>query len=964
MLEITPDDIAALADDDLRALVAHLCEAEVRKHNLSAAAVTWGGHQDATDGGIDVRVDLPIETKISGFIPRATTGFQVKKPDMPAHAITNEMLSNGRLRPSIEALASKNGSYIIVSSTGSVSDIALMDRRRAMADAVSNCASAGNLALDFYDRTRIASWVREHPGLVPWARSKAGRHIAGWQSFGSWASPQEAPDAEFIVDDAVRIRRPIDHDDGLTATTGIVLMREVLSQAGSSTRLVGLSGVGKTRLVQALFDSRVCDKSLDPALALYANTSDGPDPVPVGMVSYLVVAKMRSIVVVDNCPPDLHRRLTEVCKGSSVSVLSLEYDIREDQPEGTEVFILEPSSLEITEKVLRRQFQRLSEIDTRRVADFAGGNFRMALALARTVGNGEGISGLTDDQLFERLFHQRQAPDHSLLQAGEVCSLLYSSDVDTESVDSELALLGSLVDQSAAQLYANVAELQRRDLVQARSHWRAVLPHGIANRLAARALKNIPISNIEARLATNAPVRVKRSFSRRLGYLHDNADARRMVERMLAPKGLLSTQMAWDALHIEMLANVAPVEPGEVLRVLETQVASPNQTSFSYEDHKLIRLLRSLAYDPIYFDRCSNLLVDLAIEDPDQDNCQATSALKSMFFAFLSGTHATIEQRIGVMEDLVCSLDSKKQRLGLELLKALLESWRFSSAYEFEFGSRSRDYGYNPTFVQLKTWFARVVQSVQRLASLDLPGVAEVPGVLASAFRDLWVRVHIYDDLENVTRAFASKGYWREGWIAVRQTLSSYRTDDATAQRRARLVSLENELRPADLVQKVRSVVLSSRGFSVRLGDYEDDDENPTIAYERTETMAKELGEQTINDEHSLTILLPELLSGSGKLDSFGLGAGSTTREPAKHWQMLKEGIAALSAEKRSMQFLVGFLAGLDSKNPEMAASLLDDAVFDPILGSHFPTLQCAVSIGESGVRRLRESLTLGLASI
>lgn len=83
MFEITGDDIALLDDEPLRAVVARLCEAEVRRRGLSAAAVTWGGDQNAPDGGIDVRVALPDGTPIEGFVPRAAAGLQVKKQDMP-----------------------------------------------------------------------------------------------------------------------------------------------------------------------------------------------------------------------------------------------------------------------------------------------------------------------------------------------------------------------------------------------------------------------------------------------------------------------------------------------------------------------------------------------------------------------------------------------------------------------------------------------------------------------------------------------------------------------------------------------------------------------------------------------------------------------------------------------------------------------------------------------------------------
>ncbi len=83
MLEITPDHIAELADDDLRTLIGLLCEAELARHNLPVSAVTWGGNQRAADGGLDVRVALPAGSAVTDFVPRPNTGFQVKCQDMP-----------------------------------------------------------------------------------------------------------------------------------------------------------------------------------------------------------------------------------------------------------------------------------------------------------------------------------------------------------------------------------------------------------------------------------------------------------------------------------------------------------------------------------------------------------------------------------------------------------------------------------------------------------------------------------------------------------------------------------------------------------------------------------------------------------------------------------------------------------------------------------------------------------------
>jgi hypothetical protein len=161
MLEITPDHIAELADNDLRTLIGLLCEAELARHNLSVSAVTWGGNQRAADGGLDVRVALPAGSAVTDFVPRPNTGFQVKCQDMPRNAILAEMRPSNVVRPVIRELADTSGAYVIVSSQGSTADSALQNRRAAMLDAVASLPNTANLILDFYDRTRLASWVRQ-----------------------------------------------------------------------------------------------------------------------------------------------------------------------------------------------------------------------------------------------------------------------------------------------------------------------------------------------------------------------------------------------------------------------------------------------------------------------------------------------------------------------------------------------------------------------------------------------------------------------------------------------------------------------------------------------------------------------------------------------------------------------------------------------------------------------------------
>jgi len=362
MFEITGEDIARLNDEDLRTLIGQLCEAEVRGRGGSTSAVTWSGNQNAADEGIDVRVELPSGTSIDGFVPRPSSGFQVKKGTMPPGKILIEMCPGGKLRRTIRDLADRSGAYIIVSSGDSTADSALGSRIKKMKEVANDLDSAASLFLDFYDRGRVATWTRSHPGLVLWAREKAGRSITGWRAHGAWAYAPEGEAGEYLLDDQLSFKGGATKAASeLRPLEGIHLVRDLLREPGKVGRLIGLSGVGKTRFAQALFDARVGERSLDPSLAIYTNIANSPVPAPTSLLSDLLAAGLRAILVIDNCGPDLHECLSELCRStaSCVSILTIEYDIQDDQPEGTEVFELKSSSIALIEKLIKRRFPTL-----------------------------------------------------------------------------------------------------------------------------------------------------------------------------------------------------------------------------------------------------------------------------------------------------------------------------------------------------------------------------------------------------------------------------------------------------------------------------------------------------------------------------------------------------------------------------------------------------------------------------
>lgn len=971
MFELTADDLALLSDEDLRELVARLCESELKSRGISPGCVTWGGHQDAPDGGVDVRVSLPQVVEGADFIPRSATVFQTKAEDMPSSKIREEMCPKGLLRPAIRELADRGGAYIIVSSEAFTTDAPLRDRRKAMEDAVSELPNPSALKLDFYDRRRLETWLRSHAGTTLWVRERIGKPLQGWSGHGAWSFRAERAGSDYLLDDQVRINTLEKGTTfALSAGDGIDKIREVLRNPQGVVRLVGLSGVGKTRLAEALFDDRVGERSLNQELAAYTDMSRQPNPDPITIAREFVAANKRAIIVVDNCPPNLHRHLSELCRsnGSQLSLITVEYDIREDQPEGTDVFALEPASVDVTEKVIKRRFPELSQIDAHRIAESSGGNARIAIVLAATVQKNDSISTLSDDDLFRRLFEQGHASDKELLSAAQALSLVYSFEGEdvSEAEAAELVYLGRLVKQDAHDMFKHCSQLERRGLVQRRAQWRAVLPPAIANRLASAALQEIPPSSLADCFLTSGRERLLRSFSRRLGYLGGSQQARSIVKAWLRPGALLADVLNFSELHRTMFNYVAPVAPQETLAAIQRALPASKDPEVPSKCRQYLRLLRSLAYEAELFDRCIALIQLIAkagnVNDPHDESRRV---FVSLFTIWFSGTHATGDQRLKAVRSLLTSDDPKERTLGVAALEAMLEAVHFTPTWDFEFGTRSRDYGYAPkTPEDVKHWFAQALHVAQEFACSDRPVAPEVRRIVAHQFRGLWSKAAMYDELRTVCRNISEKGFWREGWLAVRQTIH-YDSNGFWPEVAAGAAALESDLRPRGLVQRVRSIVLAQSAMFSGIDSTVDatTDVQPVVA--QVESTSHDLGVAVAADEESLALLLPDVVTArTEQLWHFGRGLADGAEPARPIWNELVAQLSKTAASTRTIQTLGGFLSALKVREPDLVDVLLDDCVDDSVLGPVYPALQTCVGIDEKGLNRLLRSLDVHRAPI
>jgi len=426
----------------------------------------------------------------------------------------------------------------------------------------------------------------------------------------------------------------------------------------------------------------------------------------------------------------------------------------------------------------------------------------------------------------------------------------------------------------------------------------------------------------------------------------------------------------FNSLGMEVFKNIAPVSPEMALEAIERAANGDEGSRFTSREnahyHEFVGLLRHLAYDPELFYRSAKLICRYALsEDLEENHNPTRGVLKSLFYIYLSGTHASVEARAEIIEELVNSADQDKQELGLFLLDATLEAWHFTSLHDFAFGARSRDFGYQPkTRKEIIHWYEVFVGICTRLALSGKPLCQKGRKLLSDSFRGLWTKGGIFEILETSAKQIHNQEAWNDGWIAIRGIIR-YDSKGFNKDILERLDRIEKLLKPRDLLEQARTFAISNEHHTFDLEEDFGDTENVSSGWKRVQETTRKIGSQVAQDTDTLNTLLPELVSTHNtRLHSFGKGLADGCSDKQELWQLLRTQLGKTPSEKRQIGVFMGFLSSCAETDPIFYNSTLDNLIRDDLLGEWFPLFQTTSTIDERGVKRLHEALDTGKAKI
>ncbi len=807
-----------------------------------------------------------------------------------------------------------------------------------------------------------------------WLREHVGKLYSGWSGYGSWTGQNS--EAGYIIDEKVKFSDSfLNLNEKVGADRIINSVRDRLRQAGASIRLVGLSGVGKTRFAQALFESETGHTPLSQESVFYTDTARNSDPVPAALLENLVFSGIRAVLIVDNCGSDLHNTLTEQLGrlAGNVSLLTIEYDIREDLPQNTDVIVMDTGSDDLIEEIIKTDYKHIGLNSIHRIVEFSGGNARVAIALASAIGRDDDISRLKNRELFHRLFNQRYAVHEGIQISAETMSLVYSFQLEAEEGKSEeIECLSQLSGIRYDALLRSAKELKRRGLAQTRSIWMAVLPHPIANGLAQLALENMSHAKISEHINPRLTPRLFSSFTRRLGYLSSSAEARSYAHSMLAPDGLFENYIAdlpipknsaYNNCFI-LISNIAPIAQSETIHFLK-RMAEKAPTFCTRDNPAFItitRLLRSLAYESRYFNDCASMLYLFSLSEKKGDNNNSVlHILSSLFSAHLSGTHATVDQRISFIKE---NIENPRRYINIKLIKSLLQTDNFVPHLGFDFGSSVRDYGYYPeSYDEKEKWYLGVLNFINETAGRRPYWQSVMVKVLTSHLNGLWkiripsVRHALYDiiikNMDNKTSA--------DVWSAVSMILNFDRKKNLLRDK-DKLIELEVAARPITIEKEVELLLFSNGRYHFVLDDEKTQDDKIKIGFEiALEKAAYIADELLIKPREMIDEIVERCLTEQGNnshISAFAFRVGSKADCRCYILQKLNDIFSRSDVSCLNQAFISGAISGLYRENRSKVDELLDGCVENPHFLTLYPALQLSVALDDVAVRRIKLHLS------
>jgi hypothetical protein len=470
----------------------------------------------------------------------------------------------------------------------------------------------------------------------------------------------------------------------------------LLDKSHDAVRLLGLSGLGKTRLIYEIF------KSQDNLHNYYCHIPSSLNPL-YELKNLFYEVKEEGYVVLDNCDEKTFREVRKLRKEirNKLKIIGVYDDPNvmddsnclklscKDYKEAVDDFI----NIEIPER------NGMSDGIVPMIQSMAGGFPLIALKLVDSYKKSGYTTLLDEDSLWESMLGYEQL-DEKKKRVLEVLALFnpigYKDEEETDlkwlKCNVNITLLFNCSEAELDQLFDEVIALYKeKEIIEVNRCWIQVRPLPLAVWLVGKWLAKCSpermlcvVRQMNEISDERTAKRLKRAICKRIELMQENEKAQKLYESLLGATGAFhSEEIVCSDFGSQLFLAMSVVNPVAVTECLYRFLF--NQETEWVKQHiagkvrrNYVDALERLCFSKESFDKAILLMAKLALAENERWSNNATGQFLQLFHVYLSGSESSLKQRLDALYALNNLFGVSAQSLLFKALGYVLESAHFS----------------------------------------------------------------------------------------------------------------------------------------------------------------------------------------------------------------------------------------------------------------------------------------------
>lgn len=505
------------------------------------------------------------------------------------------------------------------------------------------------------------------------------------------------------------------------------------SNTSSVIRLLGLSGLGKTRILLETFRPKENDNDslISTNRILYVNCNDYPNQINFSeIISKIIDEKEDAILIVDNCDISTHKLIVRNLKG--LSLITIDSNPEENSnTDGTNYIVIGKNELsDIVTQIVDSNFQNIGEGNIERIKDFSQGIPFMAVLLGESVKNGEQFIGKLDDKdLLDKLLGTKGKEQEwrNILKSCSMFSYFgFENELESQykflATNQNITISNNTEQVRISTFLEVVKHFKAREIFEKQGRYLSIRPFPLSMALAVEWLDTctsdrmlqviVDISNLEEPHRKH----LINSLAEQMKYLGYNDKAVQIVEKITGPNSPFDdAEVLNTELGSRLFRSFVEVNPIAVSQNFKRQFfnkSTEELLKIKAGRRNIIWTLEKLCFDKRTFSDSAKVLLQFAIAENETWANNATSQFLHLFNIHLSGTEAVLEERWKIIDWLLNKGDKAYYDFALRAMKVGLNFGHASRMGGAEQQGSKRLIDNNPTWKEIEEYWGNILNKL------------------------------------------------------------------------------------------------------------------------------------------------------------------------------------------------------------------------------------------------------------